>query len=202
MAYALDGIEAVWTAINRSLAIIEFSPAGLILEANPLFCAVTGYARSSLIGQHHRILCEPDYAASPAYAEFWRKLGRGDFDHGEYRRITAAGDEIWLQATYNPVLGTDGRPERILKIATDITAAKRMSFALDRTFAELDTIVRSIGAIAQQTNLLALNATIEAARAGDAGRGFAVVATEVKKLAADTRLATDRAAEMMAGRRL
>lgn len=200
MTWALDSIAASWTAINRSLAVVEFTPAGIILEANTLFCAATGYTRSALIGRPHRILCHADYAASDAYADFWRKLGRGDFDQGEYCRLDAAGNEIWLQATYNPVFGSDGRPERILKIATDISAAKRTALALDDTFAQLDTIVRTIGAIAQQTNLLALNATIEAARAGNAGRGFAVVATEVKKLASDTRLATERATEMMARR--
>lgn len=202
MTQARDSIEAAWTAINRSQAVVEFTPTGTIVEANPLFCTLFGYARSALIGQHHRILCDADYAASPAYAEFWRTLGRGDFDQGEYRRLDAHGNVLWLQATYNPVLGPDGRPDRILKIATDITAAKRTACALEAIVGEIDGIVRAIGTIAQQTNLLALNATIEAARAGDAGRGFAVVATEVKKLATDTRLATDRAAAMLARRTL
>ena len=202
MAHAVDTIQAVWTAINRSQAVVEFSTDGLILDANPLFCRILGYPRNALIGRHHRIFCDPAYAASAEYMAFWNKLARGDFDQGECRRISASGDAVWLQATYNPVFGPDGRPTRIVKVATDISHAKRTAVALEGFVGELDGIVRSIGAIAQQTNLLALNATIEAARAGDAGRGFAVVATEVKKLATDTRLATDRVAEMMAGRGL
>jgi len=193
----LGSLEAAWTAISRSQAVIEFAPSGVILDVNPMFCDLLGYRRDALIGQHHRIFCDPAYAASAEYAAFWRKLGSGDFDSGEYCRRTATGRPIWLQATYNPVFGDDGRPERILKIASDVSEAKRMSDRLANTMSELDSIVRTIDDIARQTNLLALNATIEAARAGDAGRGFAVVATEVKKLANDTRVATDRAAAMM-----
>ncbi|MFD1788436.1 methyl-accepting chemotaxis protein [Sphingomonas floccifaciens] len=200
MPQVTGSIDATWAAINRSLAVIEFSPGGIVLEANALFHTIFGYPRDALIGRHHRMFCDPGYVTTEAYAAFWRKLGRGDFDQGEYRRIDAKGENVWLQATYNPVFGPDGRTDRILQIATDITAAKRTAFALEDVVGELDGIVRTIGAIAQQTNLLALNATIEAARAGEAGRGFAVVATEVKKLASDTRLATDRASEMMAGR--
>lgn len=196
MAQSLQDMEAMWTAISRSQAVIAFSPDGIILEANPLFCTLLGYAPSAIVGRHHRMFCDPGYAASPEYAAFWRKLAQADFDSGEYCRIAADGRRLWLQAIYNPVFGADGRPDRILKIAADITAAKRTADDLENTVTELDSIVRSIDAIARQTNLLALNATIEAARAGDAGRGFAVVANEVKKLAADTRLATDRAAAM------
>jgi methyl-accepting chemotaxis protein len=200
MAQRTDSLEAAWTAISRSQAVIEFTPHGVIVDANPVFCKLLGYAREALIGQHHRMFCDPDYARSGEYAAFWRKLANGDFDTGEYRRVTAKGAPIWLQATYNPVFAADGRPERILKIASDITRAKDLAGTLADTVVELNAIVRTIGDIAQQTNLLALNATIEAARAGDAGRGFAVVATEVKKLANDTRAATDRAAAMMAMR--
>ena len=200
MSRNLAGLEAVWTAIGRSQSVVEFTTDGLIVEANPGFCELLGYSRTQLIGQHHRLFCDPAYAGSPAYAAFWRKLSAGDFDSGEYRRIDANGREVWLQASYNPVLGDDGRPIRILKIASDITQAKHNAVALETMVGHLDGIVRTIRSIAQQTNLLALNATIEAARAGDLGRGFAVVATEVKKLANDTRLATDRAAAMMANR--
>ncbi|WP_326525095.1 methyl-accepting chemotaxis protein [Sphingomonas sp.] len=196
----MGSLEAAWAAIKRSQAVIEFTPEGIILEANAVFCDLLGYPRDMLLGQHHRIFCDADYAASAEYAAFWTKLGRGEFDSGEYGRLDARGRRVWLQATYNPVFGPDGRPDRILKIAADITESKRTAGDLQVMVGELDTIVRTIGGIAQQTNLLALNATIEAARAGDAGRGFAVVATEVKKLATDTRLATDRATAMMAAR--
>lgn len=125
---------------------------------------------------------------------------------------------MWIQASYNPILDGDGRPRKVVKIASDVTrqvlleqeVQARLAEAdifqlelqegktqLEDTMAGLAGIVSSIGQIASQTNLLALNATIEAARAGEAGRGFAVVANEVKKLAGDTRSATEKAGRMM-----
>ena len=190
-------IDAAWDAICRSQAVIEFDPRGIILWANPLFLDTMGYALDDVVGRHHRIFCDEAYAASAVYAEFWRKLGAGDFDAGEYKRLGRDGREVWLQATYNPVFDADGRVQRILKIATDTTPSKTLRAELKTMVDGLVEIVDGIGVIANQTNLLALNATIEAARAGEAGRGFAVVAAEVKKLAGDTRSATDRARAMV-----
>ena len=188
---------AGWDAICRSQAVVEFSSDGHVLWANAVFLGLMGYRLDELVGMHHRILCDDDFSGSAEYTRFWRKLSDGHFDAGEYRRRARDGREIWMQASYNPVFDADGRVERVLKIASDITSTKQLGETLERTIAELADIVRAIDGIAQQTNLLALNATIEAARAGDAGRGFAVVATEVKKLANDTRLATDRASAMV-----
>lgn len=188
---------AAWDAICRSQGVVEFAPDSTILWANDVFLAPLGYELAEVVGRPHRIFCDPTYAASLAYAEFWRQLGSGEFHAGEFRRVAKDGREVWVQATYNPVLDGDGRSERILKIAADITRAKHQSAELERIIAQLGDIVTTINGIAAQTNLLALNATIEAARAGDAGRGFAVVASEVKKLAADTRLATEKATTMM-----
>lgn len=194
---AHHSLEAAWEAICRSQAVIEFDPTGIILWANDLFLGTMGYALDEIVGRHHRIFCLEQDAASLAYADFWRKLGRGDFDVGEYRRIGKGGREVWLQATYNPVFDESGRIQRILKIATDTTPSKTLRAELKTMVDGLVDIVDGIGLIANQTNLLALNATIEAARAGEAGRGFAVVAQEVKKLAGDTRTATDRARAMV-----
>lgn len=199
MVQATHSPQAAWDAICRSQAVIEFDPRGIILWANDSFLATMGYALADLEGRHHRIFCEPGYADTPAYADFWRKLGRGEFDAGEYKRVGKGGRAIWLQATYNPVFRADGSVERILKIATDTTPAHQLRMELRNTVDGLSDIVNSIGLIANQTNLLALNASIEAARAGEAGKGFAVVAAEVKKLAGDTRSATDRARAMVTG---
>ena len=199
MVQATHSPQAAWDAICRSQAVIEFDPRGIILWANDSFLATMGYALADLEGRHHRIFCEPGYADTAAYADFWRKLGRGEFDAGEYKRVGKGGRAIWLQATYNPVFRADGSVERILKIATDTTPAHQLRMELRNTVDGLSDIVNSIGLIANQTNLLALNASIEAARAGEAGKGFAVVAAEGKKLAGDTRSATDRARAMVTG---
>ncbi len=189
--------DAAWDAICKSQAVIEFAPDGTILWANDLFLNLTGYALDDIAGRHHRLFCHKGDAESPDYAAFWKKLARGVHDGGEYRRITRHGRDIWLQATYNPVFDADGKVQRILKIAADITASKMLRAELRAMVDGLVEIVDGIGLIANQTNLLALNAAIEAARAGEAGRGFAVVASEVKKLAGDTRTATDRARAMV-----
>lgn len=218
LSYGTGGAEAAWMALNRSQAVIEFALDGTILTANANFLDLMGYRLEEIVGQHHHIFCTPEFARSQEYAAFWRKLGSGAFDAGAYNRIAHDGREVWLQATYNPVFAADGTPQKVIKIATDVTRQihqerearhrladshrlqqdlERQKNALEHTMRQLADIVSTIRGIAAQTNMLALNATIEAARAGDAGRSFAVVAGEVKKLADDTRIATERATAMM-----
>jgi len=117
-------LSAVSAALNRVQAVIEFDMQGTILHVNDNFLAVLGYTLEEVRGQHHRMFCDPDYARTEAYRQFWERLGRGEFDRGEYRRIGRGGREIWINASYNPVLGEDGRPYKVIKFATDITAAK------------------------------------------------------------------------------
>ncbi|USQ95633.1 methyl-accepting chemotaxis protein [Caulobacter sp. RL271] len=114
-------------ALDRSLATIEFDPSGKILVANANFCSAMGYSLKEIVGQHHRMFVEPAYAASAEYEAFWRKLGRGEFDAREYMRLGKGGVEIWIQASYNPILDARGRVSRIVKIATVITDEKRQS---------------------------------------------------------------------------
>lgn len=114
-------------ALDRSLVVAEFSPDGLILAANANFQSITGYSLAELRGRHHSILLAANDRSSPDYTSFWKTLAAGVFRQGEFRRIGADGQEIWLQASYNPVLGTRGRTIKIVKVAIDVTAAKRRS---------------------------------------------------------------------------
>jgi len=117
-------LSAVYEALDRVQAIIEFDLDGTVLNANENFLHIFGYELDEIAGKHHRIFCEPGYAASPAYVEFWEKLGRGEYHDAEFKRLAKGGEEIWLRASYNPVLDQDGKPVRIVKFAMDVTAAK------------------------------------------------------------------------------
>ena len=112
------------SAIDRSQAVIEFDLTGTILWANRNFLETMGYALSEIEGKHHRMFCDQDYTATTAYTDFWQRLGRGEFEAGEYKRLTRNGREVWLQATYNPIMDSDGRPVKIVKFAQDVTANK------------------------------------------------------------------------------
>ena len=132
--------ESTVTAIDRAQAVIEFDLQGHILSVNDNFLAAMGYARDELIGKHHRLFCEPAYSASEDYRDFWRGLARGEFHAGEYQRVAKAGNEVWIQATYNPIFGLDGRPFKVVKFAYDVTPQKRRNIEVE---GKLDAIDRS-----------------------------------------------------------
>ncbi len=108
-------------AIGKAQAVIEFDMAGHVLDANENFLSVVGYELDDIRGQHHRLFCEEHYGNSSEYRKFWQKLNRGEFDTGRYRRVGNDGKQVWLQATYNPVLDLNGKPFKVVKFAVDIT---------------------------------------------------------------------------------
>ncbi|WP_039784435.1 PAS domain-containing methyl-accepting chemotaxis protein [Herbaspirillum huttiense] len=108
-------------AINKALAVIEFTLDGKIIKANKNFLDLMGYTLEEIKGQHHRIFVAEEERNAPAYAQFWQKLGRGEYDQRLYRRITKSGHEVWIQATYNPIIDALGRPFKIVKYARDVT---------------------------------------------------------------------------------
>ena len=123
----VSDLEARINALNKVQAIIEFNLDGTIITANENFCKALGYSEEELKGKHHRMFCDQQYTNGLEYARFWDKLGRGEFDQGEYKRFTRTGKEIWIQASYNPVLDEKGKPYKVIKFATDITAQKLQS---------------------------------------------------------------------------
>jgi methyl-accepting chemotaxis protein len=114
------------TAVNKSMAIIEFDLDGSILTANDNFLRPMGYSLDEIKGRHHGMFVEDSYRHSADYQEFWARLRRGEHHSGEYRRLGKGGREVWIQGSYTPILGLDGRPMKVVKYATDVTAQVRL----------------------------------------------------------------------------
>jgi len=116
--------KAKFAALSRVQAVIEFDLDGIILDANENFLKTLGYTLAEIKGQHHRMFVEPEFARSIEYAQFWQSLRSGQFLAAQYKRIGKGGKEVWIQASYNPMLDSNGKPYRVVKFATDITADK------------------------------------------------------------------------------
>ncbi len=118
--------KAILASIRKAHAVIEFNPDGIILDANENFCQALGYSLEEISGQHHRLFVEPLYAQSAAYRDFWADLQRGEFKRAEFKRFGKSGREVWIEATYSPVMKR-GKVVKVVKVATDITAGKLKS---------------------------------------------------------------------------
>ncbi len=138
--------EGKINAVNKAQAAIEFNLDGTILTANDNFLGAMGYRLDEIKGQHHRMFCDPAYTNSPAYSAFWQKLGRGEFDAGQYRRLGKGGKEIWIQASYNPILDANGKVYKVVKFATDITAQKKAQAEMERLVAEAQAVLGKLAA--------------------------------------------------------
>jgi methyl-accepting chemotaxis protein len=121
-----DDLKAQLDAINKSQAVIEFTLDGKILHANENFLNALGYTLDEVRGQHHSMFVEPVYRASADYKAFWAKLGRGEYDAAQYKRIGKGGREVWIQASYNPIFDKQRPPYKVVKFATDITEQKML----------------------------------------------------------------------------
>eukprot|EP00903_Cladosiphon_okamuranus_P002592 g2590.t1 len=150
-------------AISRTTAVIEFTPEGIILDANDNFCAAAGYPLEEIKGKHHRIFCEAEYTQSAEYANFWEKLKSGEFDSGKYKRFNKTGDELWLQASYSPIFNEANEVVRVVKFATDITTEVELEKEVSRIatdFADQSSIIsEQAGSVAEGAQ--SLGATTE-----------------------------------------
>jgi methyl-accepting chemotaxis protein len=131
-------LQAINTALNRVQALIEFDLDGTILHANENFLSTVGYTLDEVQGKHHAMFCDEEYVQSGAYKALWDKLGRGEFDRGDYKRVGKGGREIWINASYNPIIDADGKPYKVIKFATVITDSKLKN-------AEYESKVSAIG---------------------------------------------------------
>jgi methyl-accepting chemotaxis protein len=130
--------KAVLSALSKSLAIIEFNLDGKIIKANQRFLDAVGYRSDEVVGGYHSMFVEPAYRDSPEYRMFWDKLRQGEYQAAQFRRLGKGGKEVWLEASYNPILDRRGRAFKVVKFATDVTAAKSV-------YADLVGKVEAIG---------------------------------------------------------
>jgi methyl-accepting chemotaxis protein len=159
-------LQARMAAISRSQAVIEFDLDGQVLAANENFYRTMGYAEGEVVGQRHRMFVPEALANSKAYGDFWEELRAGRFVAGKFERIAKGGRQVWLQATYNPVLDPDGRPYRVVKFAVDITAEEAAAALKEQERAQseqsLSELVQVLAGCLQQLSSGDLTSTIEA----------------------------------------
>ena len=131
---------ALLEALDRSLAIIAFNPNGTILSVNENICTALGYDRTEMVGRHHSMLVDPAYAKSEQYRAFWLKLGRGEFECDDYKCIGKGGRDVWVHASYNPVLDSRGRVKKVVQVASDVTRDKLRRLESDGKVAAISRV--------------------------------------------------------------
>lgn len=140
-------------AVNKSQAVIEFSLDGIILTANENFLTTLGYRLDEIQGKHHSIFVEPSYRESAEYGKFWEDLKQGKFQASQYKRIGKGGKEVWIEASYNPILDFNGKPFKVVKFATDISKNVDQLKSIKRDMGNyLSRIEDAVGVVNQQTS--------------------------------------------------
>ncbi|RDU72277.1 PAS domain S-box protein [Helicobacter aurati] len=147
--------EAILTAINRSMATIEFDLNGTIINANENFLKTMGYTLDEIKGKHHRIFCDSNYVSSNEYISFWNNLAKGEFQSGVFLRIKHNSNPVWLEATYNPIFNENGKAIKVIKFASDVTQAK---IKANDTESIIKAINRSMAVIEFDLNGTIINA--------------------------------------------
>jgi methyl-accepting chemotaxis protein len=169
-------------AVKRSQAVIEFNLDGVILNANQNFLSTVGYTLDEIQGKHHSLFVEPAYAASKEYKDFWAKLGRGEFDAAQYKRIGKGGKEIWIEASYNPIFDQNGKAYKVVKYATDLSARKAENQRLANDF-EMG-VKALVGTVAGAAGNMQGTAQELAGYAGQSSQQASMVAAATEQLAA------------------
>ena len=169
------------TAIHKSQAVIEFDLDGTIRSANENFLRTMGYTADEVVGQHHRMFVEPSHRSSREYAEFWSKLRSGVYQAAQFKRLGKNGREVWIEASYNPILDLAGKPFKIVKYASDITKQMSVVSDLNRNFREID------GAVDRSTE----QASCVVALVSETTNGVQIMAASTEQLAASAREIAD-----------
>jgi methyl-accepting chemotaxis protein len=135
-------------AIGKSQAVIEFNMDGTIISANDNFLSAMGYSLDEIKGKHHSMFVEPSERDSSAYRDFWAKLNHGQYQTAEYKRIGKNGKEVYIQASYNPILDLNGKPFKVVKYATDVTKQVLVRMGNER----VRSMMESVAAGAEELN--------------------------------------------------
>jgi methyl-accepting chemotaxis protein len=184
-------LSAQIEAIGKSQAVIQFDMDGVVLDANEIFLRALGYSSAEILGRHHSMFLSSDQSGSPEYREFWNALRRGEYQSGEYKRVGRGGREVWIQASYNPILDLDGRPFKVVKYAADTTEQVISRLRSER----VRGLMESVAAGAEQ-----LNASVrEISEAMVKSRETAVTAVEKVTAATQQAQHLDSAAQSMSG---
>ncbi|MCB9884817.1 MAG: PAS domain S-box protein [Planctomycetes bacterium] len=131
-------------AVSRQMAVIEFDMDGNIQSANRNFLDALGYTADEIVGHHHRMFVEPTYAKSGQYRDFWSKLNRGEPDSGDYLRFGKGGKQVWINATYFPLTDAAGKPYKVVKFASDITAQRTAAAEAQRAKDATDVVATNV----------------------------------------------------------
>jgi methyl-accepting chemotaxis protein len=169
-------------ALARSQAVIEFELDGTIITANDNFLKTMGYTLDEIKGKHHSMFVEPLYRDSAEYRQFWEKLRRGEYQAAQFKRIGKGGKEIWIEASYNPILDMNGRPCKVVKFATDLTRRKDENAALA---AEFETGVKAtVQTVASSAEQMKSTAQSLASSAEQTNQQSSTVSAATEELAA------------------
>jgi methyl-accepting chemotaxis protein len=191
------GLKGQVEAIGKSQAVISFDLDGNILDANANFLAAVGYSLPEIRGKHHSMFVEPGMRTSPEYLEFWRRLKKGEFQAAQYKRIGKGGREIWIEASYNPILDASGRPYKVVKYATDVTQQVGLLINLrgmiETNFGEIDAAVDQSTQEASSASQAATATSSNVQMMASAAEELAASVREIAQSMATSRVATDTA---------
>jgi PAS domain S-box-containing protein len=149
-------------ALGKAQAVIEFELDGTVRTANDNFLSVLGLGLDDVKGKNHSLFVEPGHRDSADYRQFWDKLRRGEYEAGIFKRMGQGGREVWLQASYNPIVGLDGKPYKVVEYATDVTEQVRMKKGLDDAITEQAQMKKGLDDAVTETQ-----AVVQAAIDGD-----------------------------------
>ncbi|MGD0815340.1 MAG: PAS domain-containing methyl-accepting chemotaxis protein [Verrucomicrobiota bacterium] len=193
-------------AISHVQAIIEFSLDGNVLTANDIFLKTMGYTLEEVKGRHHSLFIDPTYRETAEYRQFWRDLNEGKFQAADYKRIAKGGREVWLQAIYNPIFDSDGKPFKVVKNASDITARMKAEAALKVTIEAVNQNAQALAssseeltAVSQQMSSnseeTATQSNVVAAASEQVSKNVATVATSAEEMSASAKEIAKNATE-------